>query len=315
MKKIIYGAPRSNTPSGGVKVIYKQSELINQMGWSSAVWHPGEDYYKCTWFENNAEIITGELNGNDHFVILPEIWATGYSEEFKRKGIKYGIYVQNAYYTHINLNMSNENGIVDAYENAEIILSISKDSSRYIQDFYGVKKSKIILQRYSVSNEIFKPGIKKRKITYMPRKMEQHSNRVIAILQNIIPNNWEIKAIDKMNEAEVARHLSESIIFLAFSEFEGLPVPPVEAALSGNIVIGYHGQGGLEYWDEPIYNEINQGDIQYFVKKIMEIINEIDQNGMNIEEINLGIKKVANYFSLKNEINMLRNLINKVEII
>lgn len=313
MKKIIYGAPRSNTPSGGVKVIYKQSELISQLGLASAVWHPGEGYYKCTWFENNAEIISGELNTKDHFVIIPEIWATGYYEEFKRKGIKYGIYVQNAYYTHVNLNIRNKEAIKEAYENSELILSISKDTSNYIQEIFGVESNKIILQRYSVDKKIFRPGIKKRKITYMPRKMEQHSNRVISILQSIIPKYWEIKAIDKMNEIEVAKQLSESIIFLAFSEFEGLPVPPVEAAMCGNIVIGYHGQGGLEYWEKPIFNEINQGDIQFFIKKIMEIINNIDINGVNINHINSGIEKITEYFSFKNEIDMLQNLIKKVE--
>lgn len=313
MKRIVYGAPRSNTPSGGVKVIYKQSELINQIGAVSAVWHPGEGDYRCTWFENNAQVISGELNAEDDFVILPEIWATGYSEEFKSKGIKYGIYVQNAYYTHVNLNIKNEKAIIEAYENADIVLSISKDSSRYIQEIFGIKSNKIVLQRYSVDNKIFRPGIKKRKITYMPRKMEQHSNRVISILQSIVPKNWEIKAIDKMNEIEVASHLSESLIFLAFSEFEGLPVPPVEAGICGNIVIGYHGQGGLEYWDKPIYNEINQGDILDFIEKIMETINKIDLNGVNIDEINSGIEKIINYFSTKNEIYMLQNLIKKVE--
>jgi len=313
MKRIVYGAPRSNTPAGGVKVIYKQSELVNQLGRRSAVWHPGEGFYRCTWFENHAEVINGELNAEDDFVILPEIWATGYHEEFINKEINYGIYVQNAYYTHVNLNLRNEKAIIEAYENAKIILSISKDSSKYIQEIFGIESNKIVLQRYSIDNKIFKPGIKKRKITYMPRKMEQHSNRVISILQNLIPKNWEIQAIDKMNEIDVASHLAESLIFLAFSEFEGLPVPPVEAGICGNIVIGYHGQGGLEYWDKPIYNEIHQGDIQNFILKILETINEIDQNGVDINKINSGIESISEYFSLKNEISMVQNFIKKVE--
>ena len=83
--------------------------------------------------------------------------------------------------------------------------------------------------------------------------------------------------------------------------------------MCGNIVIGYHGQGGLEYWEKPIFNEINQGDIQFFIKKIMEIINNIDINGVNINHINSGIEKITEYFSFKNEIDMLQNLIKKVE--
>ena len=90
------------------------------------------------------------------------------------------------------------------------------------------------------------------------------------VLNMLIPKDWKIKALDAMSEYEIASHLSESIIFLAFSEFEGLPVPPVEAALSGNIVIGYHGQGGREYWTKPSFVEIEQGDIKLFVSKTIE---------------------------------------------
>ena len=35
-------------------------------------------------------------------------------------------------------------------------------------------------------------------------------------------------------------------IFLSFSSLEGLGLPPVEAALAGNHVIGYTGEGGNE---------------------------------------------------------------------
>ena len=33
---------------------------------------------------------------------------------------------------------------------------------------------------------------------------------------------------------------------------EGLGMPPIEAAVAGNKVIGYRGRGGNEYWQKPI---------------------------------------------------------------
>ena len=148
----------------------------------------------------------------------------------------------------------------------------------------------------------------------MPRKMGQHSSRVISELNRLIPSGWEIRALDGLSEIDIANNLSESIIFLAFSEFEGLPVPPVEAALSGNIVIGYHGQGGREYWLEPNFIEIQQGDIQAFIEKTLRQINLINLNKLNLEDINHNIEKIQNYFSSENEKEMLLNLVKRIGI-
>ena len=41
-----------------------------------------------------------------------------------------------------------------------------------------------------------------------------------------------------------------------------LPLPPTEAALAGNQVIGYTGEGGGEYWKKPIFTEIKTGEIK-----------------------------------------------------
>lgn len=49
-----------------------------------------------------------------------------------------------------------------------------------------------------------------------------------------------------------------SRIFLSFSDLEGLGLPPIEAALCGNYVIGYHGGGGREYWRAPTLSRLTQ---------------------------------------------------------
>lgn len=314
-QKIIYGVPNSNTPSGGVKVIYKHSEILNELGISSGVWHPGDDAFKCNWFDNKVKLIkTSEMDPINDFIILPEIWASTHVALFKNMGFKVGIYVQNCYYTHFNLNKTNNNAIYEAYQMADIVLSISQDTTQYLIDVLNIPSHKIQLQRYSLNNKIFIPGNKVKTITYMPRKMSDHSSRVVANLNNLLPSDqWSIKSIDKMSEKMVAEELSKSIIFLAFSEFEGLPVPPVEAALSGNYVIGYDGQGGKEYWSEPNFIKIEQGNIQEFISQILKRILKIDSGDINLEEINLGIEKLANYFSAEKEIDLVNQLLNKIK--
>jgi glycosyltransferase involved in cell wall biosynthesis len=195
---------------------------------------------------------------------------------------------------------------------ADIVLSISEDTSKYLVNILNVPKEKIVLQRYSINHELFRPKDKKKIITYMPRKMADHSNRVVNALKGILPSDsWSIQAIENMNEQQVADSLSRSIIFLAFSEFEGLPVPPVEAALCGNYVIGYDGQGGKEYWKYPNFQKVEQGNIQDFIEKILMRIHLIDSDDINIQEINSGINSLAEHFSNHKELELIKEFISK----
>ena len=166
-------------------------------------------------------------------IVLPEIWASSHFSIFKQAGFRVAIYVQNCYLTHVNLNPDNFNAIQEAYKSADLVLSISQDSTEYLKEILKVPEEKILLQRYSINQDLFKIDTKQKIITYMPRKMADHSVRVVNALNNLLPSNeWKITPIHNMNEAQVAQVLSQSIIFMAFSEFEGLPVPPVEAALA-----------------------------------------------------------------------------------
>ena len=46
-------------------------------------------------------------------------------------------------------------------------------------------------------------------------------------------------------------------------------MPPVEAAIAGNKVIGYTGEAGKEYWHEPVFTEIPVGNFSKFSFEIL----------------------------------------------
>jgi hypothetical protein len=135
---------------------------------------------------------------------------------------------------------------------------------------------------------------------------------VPTLSNNLNSRGWKIQSIDGESESKVAENLSKSIIFLSFSEFEGLGLPPIEAALCGNYVIGYHGQGGKDYWEKPTFEMVEQGDVQDYVKKVIHRVNLIESNNININEINSGINKIRDFFSKENEIRLLEKLKKRV---
>jgi hypothetical protein len=169
-----------------------------------------------------------------------------------------------------------------------------------------------VQQRYSINGRTFRPGNKERLLSYMPRKMSDHSSRLLSAIGGVLPDGWRFASIDGVGEAQVAEVMSRSVIFLAFSEFEGLPVPPVEAAISGNVVIGYHGQGGREYWKRPNFIEVNQGDLQGFIFEILDKIQEINSGQLDIVGLNSGIELLHHYFSPELELEFLQNLIGRI---
>ena len=131
----------------------------------------------------------------------------------------------------------------------------------------------------------------------MPRKLPKHSELVISFLKKKLPSNWKIKSIENLPEFKVFKILEKSKIFLSFSELEGLGLPPIEAALAGNKVVGYTGEAGKEYWKKPIFTEIKNGDVKLFCEKIFNNLNLKNF----VQKTKIQRRKISIKYSLLNE--------------
>jgi hypothetical protein len=280
MFNIIYLCPKSSTAIGGVKVIYKNSEYFKNKYSNSQIYHPEDENFQCTWFEHEAQIRPhGAFNPSTDFLIIPEFWAAWFSKQAVANNIRYAIYVQNGYflYQKPGLTAMTDDDLFNAYHKADLIVSISDDTTRMIKlAFPEIDHHKIVRVKPHVADKFIQSTPKQKTITYMPRKLAPHAERVIFFLKRNIFPDWTILPIDGKSEDDVVKILSSSSIFLSFCEMEGCPLPPLEAAFSGNIVVGYTGQGAKEYFSEPIFHEIGMGDFENFTKKILLIIDQIE---------------------------------------
>jgi len=292
--KLIFMCHPIKRAVGGVKVIYRQAELVNQLlqplGHSAVVLHPNTWRFKVKWFDSSAKVerrwfklrwvgkpsmsrIDGCFDPQQDIVVLPELWARKYGEQLARMGVPYAIYVQNGYY----ITKGDADTLNAAYASARCILTISDDASRCVAMAFPGTESRILRVHYSIDSLRFNPHLTKENlITYMPRKLADHSSKVLFFLRNHLPAHWRIQAIDGLNETGVADLLQRSKIFMSFSHFEGCPLPPLEAALCGNQVIGYTGQGAKEYWDPKVFTEIESGDVIQFAQAVLDKIQVLD---------------------------------------
>lgn len=300
--RIIYlcTAPTANQHAGGVKVIYDHAILLNDIGYKSAVIHEKANY-KYKWADKTPPILNEKKIYKTDHVIIPEVLVKKYSETLLENDIQYSIFVQNGYYINEEQAQNEKKSIDRIYHKATNILSISEDTTQIIQAIYINSADKIKRIYCSVDASKFKSAeVKENIITYMPRKLNDHARSVIFLLSRLLPSGWTIEAIDGQNEKSVALSMGKSKIFMSFSSLEGLGLPPIEAALSGNYVIGYHGGGGKEYFRNPNFDAVECGDVRLFAQKVANKARNLSINS-NSHELLPGILHLRETYSRANE--------------
>ena len=345
-RNIIYVLPAHKGPSGGSKVIYQHSELINKFdlnkissqilhlkkkklskftlslqkrffkksskkyGWFANEMKPVNSFKPSSSWTKNKIFIKKDMNFNPDtdFVIMPEIWAHFADDLLIKKKIKYSIFVQgyyhmNSFYDHKKLSKS--------YENAEFIITTSEETFKSIKFIFPKCKNKILKVNLSVDHKKFKiPHNKSNLITLMPKKLSDHFHILSLFLSNKLPKKWKVESLSNLDEKKLFEKLCKSKIFLSFSYLEGFGLPPLEAAIAGNKVIGYSGGGGKEYWTKPIFDEIKPGDINNFCERILNAVNNFAKNWHN--KTYSSRKKLIVKYSPENERKLIKKLIYKV---
>ena len=343
---VIYILPAHKNASGGSKVIYQHSELINKLniknitsqilhlkkkkidkillslkkrmfnkpskkyGWRSNEMEVVKSFAPSSSWAKNKIIIKKDMifNPDTDFIILPEIWAHFANDFLIKRKIKYSIFVQGFY--HMNSFYDHEK-LFKSYKKAEFIITTSQETYKCLKFIFPNKKNKILKVNLSFDHKKFKiPNKKNNLITFMPRKLADHFHILSLFLFNKLPKKWKMESLNNLDEKKLFSKLSKSKIFLSFSYTEGFGMPPLEAAIAGNKVIGYTGGGGKEYWQKPIFEEIQTGDIKNFSEKILNAVNNLPENWHKKTWYHR--KKLASKYSNINEKKLIKKLVSKI---
>lgn len=304
---LVWLCPSVRKPVGGVKVIYRQASIAHQLlmqrgQGSSAVLHPNSFGFQASWFDQSVPMrrayfglrwlgkpswsnVRGVFDASQDVVVIPELWVRKYGSQLLELGVPYSIYVQNGYF----INKGEFSDLVRAYSGARCVMVVSENAAECVKLAFPSATPNILRLHCSVdSNLFFYPTQvnKEKLITYMPRKLADHVQKVLFFLKPHLPSHWKLQAIDGMNEAQVAQTLMRSSIFMSFSHFEGLGLPPLEAALCGNHVVGYTGQGGKEFWWPESFDNIESGDVLGFAQQVLARVDQIDRGVAIVDRSN-----------------------------
>jgi hypothetical protein len=272
--------------------------------------------YRCSWFDHKASIRSPKqkIDPEEDFVVIPEIWAAPYGNYLRKQGIHYAIFNQGAYSIKIGIRDLTEKDLRNAYENADIILSISEDTTKVINLKYpNINTNKIIRIVPGIDTNVFYPTHKEKIITYMPRRLPEHIKQMMFLLRDLLPAEWVFEPIDNFSENKVAALLSRSSIFMSFCDQEGCPLPPLEAAFSGNIVVGYTGQGANEYFHMPVLRKVENGNFIEFTRAVLQAIADIENGFIESKEVVEQVKSLKKSYSMESALANLLLFSDRVQ--
>lgn len=265
--RVFVFCPDLSAPTGGIKVLYRQVEALNDLGIDAWIVH-GRRSSRPNWFDSRAPIAWRwqiKLQPQD-VAVIPEVWwpRTARLAGPARKVVV----VQNPYLLFSGMRGS---ACEDYRRRDLVLLATSADTERYLAHAFPVARTHRF--QWAIDERLFYPGAKKKQIAWMPRKGQRDAEQVFGILGlRGCLRGWRLAAIDGMHETDVARILRESLFFFSFGAAEGLPLPPAEAMAAGCVVVGYNGRGGAEYFDSRWSWPIEAGNILEFTRTAEELL-------------------------------------------
>lgn len=269
---IYYLCPDYPTPSGGLRVIYRHVDILNQAGLRAAVLHHS-DGYACRWFEHSTRIVGAPSArvSSDDVLVVPEIYGP-YLDRLPREP-RLVAFNQNAYMTYEYV----PSGSSLSYEMFDAALTVSGDSADFLRlAFPGLD---VTVVSNSIDPEVFRPSpdLPAKRLAMMPRKRSDDAGEILRLLGERL-NGWEVVTIENAPEQEAAALLRSAPIFLALGKREGFGLPPAEAMASGCYVVGFPGFGGRDIFDPAFSSPVEDGDVLSAAREIAELLRRYEQD-------------------------------------
>ena len=269
---VYYLTPDNDEPSGGMRVMYRHVDVLNEAGIPASVLH-SRRRFRCTWFEHTTRVTDTTVThpGMRDLLVLPEISA-GLLPTLPDQR-PHVIFNQGA---HLTLSRDDPTTIVDHYRRAPnllAVMTVSDHSADLLSRLFPEVEVRRV--RLSVDAGIFHPDVlpPKRVITYMPRRNSADANLVLQMVASSgALEGWEIQQLEGLSQRQTAEALRKSMIFLHFTYQEGFGLPAAEAMACGNLVVGFHGFGAREFLRSRCSRPIPTGDVVGFAKSLEEIL-------------------------------------------
>ena len=270
--------------SGGLRKQYRAVDLLNEAGFPAAVVHR-RGGFRLDWFENETRVVgmNDVALGERDVIAVPEVYGAAIGE--LPRGIRQVIFNQGAYLALDHIVKGGETATAPYAGNPDLaaVVVVSDDSAQVMR--YAFPDVPVQRIRHGIDPQLHHPPAEPpaRRIAYMTRRRSDEAAQVLRLLElRGALAGWEVVPIHDRSEREVADIMRGSRIFLSFSQREGFGLPPLEALACGCIVVGYHGFGGRELFQEPFALAIEDSDTVAFARAVEDVMRRVDADPAGI---------------------------------
>lgn len=290
-------------------MIYTQVKILREHNFEAFVLHFNTGF-RLNWLDIQVPVVY--MDGNPPIspgdtVVIPE----GFPNQMK------GLTAGNLHKVVIALNL---HYIFEALPPGEswrqygisAVITSSDVMAEYIRWAMGVSRVGVVNTAVNPRLYYPQPDRQKLQIAYMSRK-DLHTPHIRKILtaRGDTYRNVEFIPLEDLPEAEYARVLRESVIYLTTSPFEGANLSVLEAMGCGCICVGYDGIGGKEYivGEGPWQNFVRAESMNYLDAAMLlhATLRKITARHPDVERIRRNALATAAQYSLRRERNDIIN--------
>jgi hypothetical protein len=288
--------------------MYRHVDILNKHGYRSFALHVQQDY-RLTWFENQTPVISmddlqGRYRPEDDIIVLPEDLG---EKILSFPGHKV-IFNQGVYLGFYSLGFNKPQPYPYLHPDIKAVMVVSEHNREYLTFAYpGLKIYRTI---NAVENKKFAYQTvqqKKKHIACLPAKNPVDLSQVYHILSSRAAQglntleDYQWTFIENMPETDVIQTLQNSLIFIFLSTEEGFPLMPLEAMLSGSLVVAYRAGPLMEFMDKKNSFLCLKGDTLEVVKTVEAITASFQTNGANLQTVSDSAFEKALDYSLQKE--------------
>jgi hypothetical protein len=274
---VYFCAPDFDVPSGGVRVVYRHVDILNEAGIPAAVLHRRSGF-RCTWFENQTRVAgsRGTIIGPEDLVVVGEVFVSLLWRLAPRQ--RFVVFNQNPHLTWERVSDQE----VDRYTQSPglaAVLVVSDHSLEMVR--YAAPSANVIRLHNSIDPARFFPGPPRRGrvISYMPRRGLNEARQVLGMLHGRgLLRGWEVKPLAGLSEDRIADQLRSTTIFLSLAYHEGFGLPAAEAMACGAYAVGFHGFAGREYLRPEFSRPVEPGDVLGLARATAEAIEREERD-------------------------------------
>jgi Glycosyl transferases group 1 len=267
---VYFCSPDYNVPSGGIRVVYRHVDLLNEAGIPASVLHARTNF-RCTWFENHTRVVgcRETLIGPEDLVVVGELAAkvvVGLPP-----GYRFAVFNQGP---HLTWRVADE--LVQhcaLSRDLAAMLTVSDHGARLLR--HAFPEANVLRLHNSIDPDVFfgSDAARPRRIAYMPRRGRDEAHQVLGVLRSHgALEGWDVTALERLNERQVGDRLRSSMVFLSLAYQEGFGLPAAEAMASGAYVVGFHGFGGLEFFRPEFSSPVETGDVIAFARTLERVL-------------------------------------------